>query len=94
MTAVLLALVGAYGVHLLYTALVQGWRGIGPGPTRGPVDADGTPVPVASRSAVWRARLGERMTQAGLDQVRPTEFAGVMAGLFLVARARIGAMEL
>jgi tight adherence protein B len=91
-TTVLLALVGAYGVHLLYTALAQGWRGVGPGPTRRPVDADGAFVAAVSRPVAWRARLGERMTQAGLDQVRPAEFAGVMAGLFLVTTAVVYAV--
>jgi hypothetical protein len=32
MTQLLLALVGAYGVHLLYTASVFGWKGVRPGP--------------------------------------------------------------
>lgn len=32
MTALLVALAGAYGVHLLYTSLAFGWRGVGPGP--------------------------------------------------------------
>jgi tight adherence protein B len=56
------------------------------------VDADGRPLPVASRTAVWRARLGERLVQAGLDQVRPAEFAGVVAGLFLVTAAVVYAV--
>lgn len=34
MTALVLAMVGAYGVHLLYTSLALGWRGVGPGPAR------------------------------------------------------------
>jgi len=33
-TALVLAMVGAYGVHLLYTSIALGWRGVGPGPAR------------------------------------------------------------
>jgi tight adherence protein B len=86
-TAVLLALVGAYGVHLLYTAVVARWRGVGPGPA-GRHPSDGR-----SRAArAWRARLAERMVQSGLDQVRPAEFAGVMVALLLVTAALVYAV--
>ena len=71
MIGLLVALVGAYGVFLLYTALVLGWRGVGLGPGLSP----------RRRS---RRRLGEWLAQAGLGEVSPAEFfavVGVLAGL-------------
>ena len=66
------AIAGAYGVFLLYTAAAFGWRGIGFGPEQ-------------LRS---RARLGAKaeqwLAQAGLEGVGPGEFLTVMAVLFLV----------
>lgn len=73
--ALLLALAGAYGVHLLYSAVALGWRGIGPGPRttkdtsrpkRGPQD--------------W-------LVQAGLDDVRPPEFLAVVGVLVVLGLA-------
>ena len=69
-----LALVGAYGVFLLYTALVLGWGGVGVGPSSG-------------RRARSRTRGAEWLAQAGLDGVAPREFAAVMAVLFVVGAA-------
>jgi tight adherence protein B len=73
-TGLAIALAGGYGVFLLYTAVVFGWRGIGPGPR------------VASRSS-GRRRATRWLTQAGLAGVRPAEFLAVMAVLFLVGAA-------
>lgn len=75
--ALLLALAGAYGVHLLYSALALGWRGLGPGPRR----ADARPRP-ARRSQDW-------LSQAGLEEVRPLEFLAVV-GLLVVLGAALG----
>lgn len=72
-----LALVAAYGVFLLWTAVVLGWRGLGPGPLREGT-AGGGPV----RSLV--ARRHRWLTQAGLHDVRPVEFVAVIGVLALV----------
>jgi tight adherence protein B len=69
-TGLLLALVAAYGVHLLYTAFAFGWRGARPGPA--------VAVPARSR------RAHDWLVQAGLDDTRPAELAGVEAVLFVV----------
>jgi tight adherence protein B len=69
---VLVALLGAYGVFLLYTAVVFRWRGIGVGPGR-----LRTGISVRARAEQWLA-------QAGLEGVGPTEFLTVMAVLFVV----------
>ena len=70
MTALVVSLAGAYGVHLLYTAVVFGWRGVAPGPA----------VAGARRR---RRRADQWLVQAGLEDVRLAEFAGVMAVLFV-----------
>jgi len=75
-TGLLLALVGAYGVFLVYTAVVFKWPGLGFGPVSEPVRA--------ARANRARAQFGEWMIQAGLDEVRPAEFLTVMAALFVV----------
>ncbi len=72
--ALLLALAGAYGVHLLYTAVVLRWTGVGPGPA-------------ASRRPRDRRTPQEWLAQAGLDGVRPAEFVGVVGTLGLVGTA-------
>lgn len=74
LVALLLALAGAYGVHLLYTAIALRWTGIGPGPA------------AAKRT---RPRRGpqEWLVQAGLDDIRPAEFVGVVGVLGLVGTA-------
>ena len=66
------SLAGAYGVFLLYTAIVFGWRGTGVGPRR---LRSGTP---------FRAKAEQWLAQAGLDGVGLTEFLTVMAVLFVV----------
>jgi tight adherence protein B len=69
---VLVALLGAYGVFLLYTAVVFRWRGIGVGPAR------------LRTGTSLRARAEQWLAQAGLEGVGPTEFLTVMAVLFVV----------
>jgi len=75
--AFLLALVGAYGVHLLYSAVALRWTGIGPGP-RTARDPD-------------RRRRTPRdwLVQAGLDEVAPLEF-GAVVGLLAVVGLALG----
>lgn len=69
MTGLLLALAAAYGTFLLYTALVLGWRGLGPGQ--------------AAMSRERGAHLAVAfLIRTGLDHVRPVEAAAVFAGLF------------
>ena len=76
MAGLLLAVVGGYGVFLLYTSVAFRWSGLGFGPSRFTrSDAGG---------AGLRTRLRDRLVQAGLDEVQPTEFATVMAILFVV----------
>ncbi len=71
---VLLAVAGAYGTYLLYTALTFGWRGVGLGPR--PQPRDGMP-PVSARLRQWLA-------QAGLGSAKPTEMLGAMLILSVV----------
>jgi tight adherence protein B len=66
------ALAGAYGVFLLYTAAALGWRGVGIGPA---------PLRSGTRP---RARAEQWLAQAGLEGVGPTEFLTVMTVLFVV----------
>lgn len=72
--ALVLALVGAYGVFLIYTAVAMGWAGFGLAP-RG-----ARPPRTRRHSAEWLA-------QAGLEGVEPREFAAVIAVLFVVGAA-------
>lgn len=74
--ALVLAVTGAYGVHLLHTALALRWTGLGPGPRTG---------------RVRRRRRGLRdwLAQAGLDDVAPAEFAAVV-GVLVVVGAALG----
>ena len=72
--ALLLSLVGGYGVFLAYTAIVLRWEGLGLGPRD-----DGRR---ARRQ--WSA---EWLAQAGLEDVEPREFAAVMAVLFVIGAA-------
>ena len=71
MSALLLALVAAYGVHLLYTAVAFGWTGAAPGPHL---------VRRAPGSHRWR----DWLVQAGFDEVRPAELAAAAGVLFVV----------
>src|SRR5439155_16775743 len=75
MTGLLIALAGAYGVWLLYTALACGWTGIAPGPRlrRG----------AATRRRMISASFKTWLVQAGLETVGIREFAAVVVALFL-----------
>jgi tight adherence protein B len=73
-TGLLLAIAAAAGVHLLYTSLVLGWRGLGLGPGPGP-------GPDASGPARRPRPASEWLAQAGLGSVRPAEFAVVVAAV-------------
>jgi tight adherence protein B len=73
-TALLIAVAGAYGVHLLYTGVVLGWGGLGPGPR-------------SRRRGRTRSAAQDWLVQAGLEDVRPAELAGVVAALFVVGAA-------
>jgi tight adherence protein B len=70
-TALLVALAGAYGVHLIYTSIAYGWLGVRPGPS----------VP-AHRSSTSRWR--DWLVQAGLDGARPAELAAAALTVFAV----------
>lgn len=74
MRALLIAALGAYGVYLLYTNLAFGCRGLA------------SETRFADRRT-HRRRVREWMVQAGLEGVRPAEFATVMGVLFLVSAA-------
>ena len=75
MTGLALALAGAYGVFLLYTALVLGWGGLGVGPARSAILTPG------------RGDLRRWAGRAGLDEVQAKELLAVMAILFVVGMA-------
>jgi tight adherence protein B len=66
------ALLGAYGVFLLYTSVAFGWRGLGVGQSR------------LGSEAHLRATAEQWLAQAGLEGVGPTEFLAVMAVLFVL----------
>jgi tight adherence protein B len=72
--ALLLALLGGYGVFLLYTAVALRWNGFGVGP------ATGRPRTRVQPVQQWLA-------QSGLDDVRVAEFLAVVATLFIVGSA-------
>ncbi|MCC5947223.1 MAG: hypothetical protein JJT89_02100 [Nitriliruptoraceae bacterium] len=67
LTGFLLALVVAYGVFLVFTAIAFGWRGLGVSPGIG--------------GRRRRPGLQEYLVQAGLDNVRVVEFVAVQAVL-------------
>jgi tight adherence protein B len=70
-TGLLLALLAAYGVHLVYTSVGFGWTGVAPGPS-------------APRR---RGRLQDRLVDAGLGDVGLRELAAVTALLALLGVA-------
>lgn len=72
MTAVLAAFLAGYGIHLVWTSRAMGWTGLTPGPRR-------------ERSVRSTGTARRWLVQAGLDDVRPGEFAGVAATLGLLA---------
>jgi tight adherence protein B len=65
--AIALGLLGAAGVHLLYTAVVFGWRGLAVAPRLG----------VQGHHLELRARWRDVRVQAGLGDVRPRELIAV-----------------
>lgn len=69
----LLALLAAYGVFLLYTSVVFGWRGVGISPGIG--------------RRRRRISLSDLLVQAGMEHVRVVEFVAVEIVLFTVAAA-------
>lgn len=71
MTGLVLALIGAYGVYLLYSAYAFGWTGFAPRP------------PTSDRRRNRRTSMSSWLAQAGLEEVKPLEFASVMALLFV-----------
>ncbi|HZN13753.1 MAG TPA: hypothetical protein VFB78_05775 [Acidimicrobiales bacterium] len=75
MIALVTALIGGYGVFLIYTGLAFGWRGVRIGPRRA--------------AAAGRRRRGvtEWLAQAGLADVRPRDFVAVSAALAVVGAA-------
>ncbi len=75
MIRLLLSLAGAYGVFLVYTAVVLGWRGTGLAPG------------ITTRQAAKRIDIQQWLTQAGLDGVRPSQFFGTVALVFVAVTA-------
>jgi tight adherence protein B len=70
--ALVVALAGAYGVFLLYTALAFGWRGLGVGDGR------------IRQQTHLQDSTRQWLAQAGLEGVSPAEFLTVMAVLLVV----------
>ncbi len=75
MIALVVASCGASGVYLLYSALAFG-------STNARIEGKRSPIRSSDRD-----RLRHWMAQAGLDEVRPAEFASAMALLFFVGAA-------
>ena len=71
MTALLLAAIAAYGVHLLSSARLFGWSGVGPTPS------------VLSTTQRSRSR-SDWMAQAGLGSVPVSEFLLALGSMFLL----------
>jgi len=69
--ALLVALIAAYGVFLVFTAVAFGWTGLGLGP-----DLGRNRLPA-------RHRVDEWLAQAGLGDVRAGEFGAVVLILFV-----------
>jgi tight adherence protein B len=70
-----LAIVGAYGVFLVYTAVAFRWSGVGVAPS------------AVGNGGRRRRRLEDYLVQAGLEHVRLVELAAVEVVLFVVASA-------
>ena len=71
MTALLVAAVGAYGVHLLYTAIAFRWSGVQPGP----------------HVVRQRITVDDRLAAAGFGDVRARELASAALALAAVGAA-------
>jgi tight adherence protein B len=69
---VVIAVAGAYGVFLLFTALAYGWSGVGIGPS-------------LRTERVRRRRGREWLVQAGLGDVRPADLAAATGLLAVVS---------
>lgn len=74
MIALLVAALAGYGIHLLYTARVMRWSGVGPGPA------------VPSRISM-RPSMHDWLAQAGLASVRTPELLLTLGAMFLVGAA-------
>jgi tight adherence protein B len=72
-TALVCALLAAYGVHLLFTSVVFGWTGVAPGPA------------VERRRRASRGR--DWLVQAGLGDSQPVELVGVVVVLAVLGAA-------
>jgi tight adherence protein B len=72
--SVVLALLAGYGAFLCYTGLALGWQGLGPGPQ-------------GSRRRRPASRTRQLLLEAGFEEVRPVEFAAVVALLAVVGLA-------
>lgn len=70
MTALLLAVGGAYGVYLLYTAVGLGWRGLRLGPRR-------ERLRLADRLSEW-------LREAGVGDVRVRDFVAVSIAMAVI----------
>jgi tight adherence protein B len=66
----LVALAAGYGAHLVYSDLVLGWRGYGPGP--------------AATRRRRRPTIDEWLRQCGLGTLRPIELVAVVSTLAVV----------
>jgi tight adherence protein B len=73
-TALVAALLAAYGVHLIFTSVAFGWTGIAPGPH-------------VARSRPVGSRVRDWLVQAGLGDTRPAELAGVVVVLAVLGAA-------
>lgn len=74
LTGFVLAIAGAYGVYLIWTAVVFGWRGLAPTATQ----ASG------GQRTSRRTRLEEYLVQAGVDRLGVKEFIAVSIGMFII----------
>lgn len=71
MIALLLSALVGYGIHLVWTSQAFGWRGLGPGPAHQTKRSRG-------------ASLQRWLVQAGLEDVKPSEFVAVTGVLAVV----------
>src|SRR2546421_2164503 len=72
--AVLLAMAAAYGAFLIYTYIVLGWRGIGPGTS------------VGTREKGRRQSLSDWLRQTGIES-EPRGLIAVVVTLFVIGAA-------